>query len=763
MDSPQQIGDTTTNSIVNQLSGTHIQKSDQTPRPNPSSTNWSGRVSAATYLGQKFLQLSIKTSSNGNSGAKSDDLGSSKIVVLRRVHDSYINIVQMLQTVSIVTPMTSEQMTAFLENEVLSSSQYVAAAGGSSVDDFSSDENPYIRGVWIPYDKTVALAHRVGVYDIVKGLFLVDVHDFDRLPPAPPASAGALGASVNSVNSAIAAPDDSPSKRRKLSTTASVPLLRDAALANHNAPFTLPPLAFEEKDVDLVADVKLKFSKVFKHDESSAESSSTDDVRRLFAPIVEKCSARSQPLTSIVDVPLDPLGKTALHYAAALASPLVGSFVRLGLCSPVRGDNDGESPLVAAIKVTNAMEKGNYVDMLSTWLWPNLWLLDFANRSIFHHLVLLATTNPRSAAFYLNKTVEWLVTSPDKASNLRSLSAKILDAQDGPDGNTALHIAAHHGLKWFVYVLVELNADANVNNHVGVRPSDYDCVKDILRARESFSRNVDSVAATNALLTAVDSSSDGDEYIVHLLYTAVDFVRRTASFADAGAMEEVSENEEKVKEIKEEKEETGSTGKIFRSIQELLSNTNSEYEQVILRKKSEINALNQELRNATLITANNRYTSKKIMEKVAQVDTLKLQIANLSEKLHVLRKATPSNGADGPDSDVFSEDGDAVDPVKFDADEPFIIRPIFEKLANNENIEPTQEVLDSLPSTDILNARLKAYREVNGNLEKELQSLLNYSTLTAKFKKVVSYCTGVDINEVDELLDGLLEAVEGQQ
>ncbi|KAM9912269.1 hypothetical protein OXX69_002715, partial [Metschnikowia pulcherrima] len=53
--------------------------------------------------------------------------------------------------------------------------------------------------------------------------------------------------------------------------------------------------------------------------------------------------------------------------------------------------------------------------------------------------------------------------------------------------------------------------------------------------------------------------------------------------------------------------------------------------------------------------------------------------------------------------------------------------------------------------------------EVNANLEKELESLVDYSALTAQFKKVVSSCTGVDINEVDELLDGLLEAVESQQ
>lgn len=139
---------------------------------------------------------------------------------------------------------------------------------------------------------------------------------------------------------------------------------------------------------------------------------------------------------------------------------------------------------------------------------------------------------------------------------------------------------------------------------------------------------------------------------------------------------------------------------------------------------------------------------------------MKLQMANITEKLQVLKKKLPN---DEKDENVFTSDIVNQDFVKFDADEPFIIKAIYDKLANNEEVESTDELLETLPSAEVLQARLLAYKEINQDLEKELETLLNYSTLTAKFKKVVSYCTGVDINEVDELLDGLLEAVEGQQ
>ena len=39
-------------------------------------------------------------------------------------------------------------------------------------------------GIWIPYDKAVNLALKFDIYEITKKLFLVDVHDFDKLPKA---------------------------------------------------------------------------------------------------------------------------------------------------------------------------------------------------------------------------------------------------------------------------------------------------------------------------------------------------------------------------------------------------------------------------------------------------------------------------------------------------------------------------------------------------------------------------------------------------
>ena len=80
---------------------------------------------------------------------------------------------------------------------------------------------------------------------------------------------------------------------------------------------------------------------------------------------------------TIIDIPLDLKGQTALHFASTLASlNLVSSFIELGLNSPIRGNNAGESPLISCIQVTNSMEKGNFTKILGNWLYPDIWLLD---------------------------------------------------------------------------------------------------------------------------------------------------------------------------------------------------------------------------------------------------------------------------------------------------------------------------------------------------------------------------------------------------
>ncbi|OVF08959.1 putative transcriptional regulator [Clavispora lusitaniae] len=764
MDSPQDVGDTTANSISNQLSTTHLHRptetpvrattKNNTPTVSKAGTAVASTVSAAVYSGQKFMQISVSL-----------ETGPDKpILVLRRVQDSYVNVSQMLEILVLTGHFSKDQVSGFLRNEILHSTQYLPRGNPThlaSFNDFRTHAVEQIRGLWIPYDKAVSIAVRFDLYELVKKLFLVDVHDFHKLHK-PESVQSAAQKRPNEED--LGEVEGSPSKKRKALTESSDSLtVRLAAENNSNYPYCLAPLSFEENNIALISEVKLKFSEIFKTDGKDSVSFTIKDIEEQFKPLFSKCEPKAGSFTSILDVSLDSSGKTALHYASTLASTnLVASFIELKICSPIRGDNKGESPLISMIQVTNAMEKGNFTEILRNWLWPNLWLFDSKHKSIFHVLTSSASNNYKSSKFYLEKILEWAVSNENKEKNLFNISTKMINAQESENGNTALHLAGELELKWFVYLFLELRADPNLPNNTGVKASDFDCVKVVAEARDKCNANPDSLSAMKNLYETLGISDDSEEYMIQLVRTGVEFLNKSMHFAEVGEMEDEQE-EEKRKELSPTSEVVSSSllsNKIFKSIQDLLSSTNEEYEKVIHSKKAEINNLNRELRDATIITANNRFFSKKIAERISSVDTMKLQMANITDKLQTFKK---NQSEEGDKDDVFSSDIEVSTLVKFDADEPFIIKPIYEKLIKGEAVEATPEILEALPSSGILSARLKAYNEVNSSLQQELNNLLDYNALTAKFKKVVSFCTGVGINEVDELLDGLLEAVEGQQ
>lgn len=745
MESPVHIGDLTTNSILNRLGETHI------------TSTVSSSINSSTYSGQKFIQLNLMLSKSNGITQQPDTINS--IIILRRVQDSYVNATQLLDILVRLGHFTRGQLANFLTNEILNNSQYLATSSTkgetAKYNDLRSSNLTVLKGLWIPYDRAVNLAIKFDIYEFVKKLFLIDVHDFDNLPKSTSSS------STNQKRLLDENDDDqdgSPSKKQKVTKLSeNQELIQKINSQNVNYPFTLPPVAISDKNLDLISLVKLKFSEVFKRDDNDGKIT-FDEIKSTFQPVLVEFSSPFESLVTI-DVPLDNEGKTALHFAATLGSlNLVSSFIKLGLCSPIRGSNDGESPLISLLQVTNSLERGTFQEILNDWLWPNLWLFDSNKKSFLHYLILQASKNYKNAKFYTVGILEWILANdsgngPNSKNNrLLKFVSNIVNSQDSVDGNTALHLAAEFELKWFVNILLELNADVDIANKMGVKPTDFDIVNEvILEQRKKYDQD------GNLNAPPVSSDDELNDYITELIHTSIQFLNKYKEFKSLGDDEEPESQQIAEESIINKPPTTGSnllSNKIYQSIQDLLSNTNSEYESIINSKKQQIRDLNKELHDSTLITANNRYVNKKIIEKLSYLDTLKLQITNINDKYEVLKKEAVQ------EHDI---DKDEDSTIKYDADEPFIIRSVYDKLINNEKVSPEDIDEKDLPSSSVLQARIRAYKIINENLSQELANLSNYTELTSKFKKVVSFCTGVDVNEVDELLDGLLEAVESQQ
>ena len=82
-----------------------------------------------------------------------------------------------------------------------------------------------------------------------------------------------------------------------------------------------------------------------------------------------------------------------------------------------------------------------------------------------------------------------------------------------------------------------------------------------------------------------------------------------------------------------------------------------------------------------------------------------------------------------------------------------------------QDLTPAQrEYLASLPPTDVLLARVSAYKKNSTKLQAETKSLKSKSSeLEGQLRKIVALCTGVKEENVDEMIGGLVSAVESEQ
>lgn len=698
MDSPIHIGDSTTNSIKEHLSYTHLE------------TQFHSQIHAATYGGEKFIQLTLKLSQL------------EAIHILRRVQDSYVNINQMLLVLVELKALNNDQVTKFIQNEILENIQYKNIDGYTPEVLDIKDSNKMLNGIWITFDKAIYLSNKFNIYNIVKKLFLVNVHDFDELPKFE------IKLDIKVSESS----DQSGKRKSDDDTKESEPDIfqetKQYQTSNPNYPFTLPVTSTQDKDNEIINVIKLSFTEIFKSPDLN--SLTFDDIKQKF----------SKYSRQITDIALDQDGKTALHFASTLAADnLVSTLIKLGLNSPIRGDNNGESPLICSILVTNSMEKGNFNNMLK-WLYPGIWLLNSSNWSILHYLGNVANSNQRkleSSQYYLNKILRFILNDPSQGL-LSKLVNNLVNLQDDK-GNTALHLASENNNRWMIDVLIELKADLNLANKLGIKPLDYEIVKEILNLKKLNQITYD----------------DENLYLIKLLQTNLQFLNKKIEVGHNSILND----DFPIKKFKPQQEDTkddNSTGKLFTSIRNLLDDTRKEYESILNNKHEQIQLLNQQLFDTTLLTTNNKFLNKKIHEKLVQLDNLKLQMSNITEKLEALKNVLPQETP----SDKFEN------KLRFDADEPFRIDVIYNKLLQDPEGDLNDiksQVMDDLPDPILLRARINGYKQLNETIEAELNNLNDYNNLTNKFKKVVSFCTGVDINEVDELLDGLLEAVESQQ
>jgi len=230
-----------------------------------------------------------------------------------------------------------------------------------------------------------------------------------------------------------------------------------------------------------------------------------------------------------LDMPIDLQSHTALHWAATLARmPLLRALIAAG-ASPSRVNASGETALMRACLVTNSQDHNSFPDLLEV-LGATIEARDHKGRTVLHHIAVTSAVKGRHAAsrYYLESLLEWVVrqgsapnsqntqTNGNAPSNSQAVNPKmgiarfmseIVNAQDSV-GDTALNIASRIGNRSIISQLLEVGADPNIANRVGLRPLDFGIGSENAEDKTNGEANVDKNGVVGANQRSRESSDE---------------------------------------------------------------------------------------------------------------------------------------------------------------------------------------------------------------------------------------------------------------
>ena len=197
------------------------------------------------------------------------------------------------------------------------------------------------------------------------------------------------------------------------------------------------------------------------------------------------------------------------------------------------------------------------------------------------------------------------------------------------------------------------------------------------------------------------------------------------------------------------------------AMSKIVNDTVASFKSELQSKQSLIDQTHAKLREKSALLASERRRQAAQQKKAMKRKLLRQEIANLRRGNEELRQKLIAESETGQTefrTDIKIGEADAgllIDPSKL----PTLVpgQPI-------KFLPGQREYLDSLPSADVLEARVRAYQKNNARLEAETKSLLNQSTvLEDQMRRIVSICIGGPEEKIDDMLENLVAAVESER
>lgn len=191
----------------------------------------------------------------------------------------------------------------------------------------------------------------------------------------------------------------------------------------------------------------------------------------------------------------------------------------------------------------------------------------------------------------------------------------------------------------------------------------------------------------------------------------------------------------------------------------MLTQNLASHKELLRTRTEQIDKLNEQIRELSTMQKQDLENLQEMKERVRVHEERKQKVANLRREVEKKRAANKK-----PQGRHSSAKSSAVEL------RPSWLNDISDDLSNLEtsngqmSAQQMQSATERLPSTSVIQARLNAYQASNGKLQQDADSLRSRSIeLEALYRKVVSLCTGVAEDKVEESLPGLVAAIESEK
>ncbi|THH01042.1 hypothetical protein EW026_g1573 [Hermanssonia centrifuga] len=406
-------------------------------------------------------------------------------------------------------------------------------------------------------------------------------------------------------------------------------------------------------------------------------------------------------LTSDVDIVLDDQGHTALHLASSMARHQIVQALITSGADLHRGNYNGETPLVRAALATNNFDTQTFNTLVGA-LHASIRTIDTSRKSVLHHIVSSAGVKGRALAarYYLEQIFYWI--AQHQGGDFKS----IVDLQD-EHGDTALNIAARVGNRSLVRTLLDVGANRILPNKLGLRPGDFG-----VEPEQEFAGG----PRADDLLSSLRSGPS--------------------------APVQKSQN-------------------VMADIEGMIQGLSADFASEIKTKQDTLDVTTAHLKAATRELAEQRKQIQTWQSHCADLDLVTQRARNLEKALEDEDKFDWTGRTELDGSDAATVAGPAFQ-LRGPASTMAGISGSVD-LSFNLDAEPTVPMSDSVASLIRLR-RLKLWHmQIEKSMEQRLQTLQGASAEKEfQCKKIVSLCTGVPIEKVEDLLDNLVIAVESE-